>query len=359
MSAFRTRAALGLRPLTAPVVIFLPLGILLGPNVLGILSHTALGYLDVVVPVALATLGVFIGLALAREGRRARTLVAAASVEAIITIATVAAAVLFLLTVWRIPLELPYALVAVALGICASASAAPAVSGREDRATRIAARVADLDDVVPIVLGGFIVVLFSARSGAAVGATFGTILLGLAIGFAGLLLIENAEGEAERGVFVLGSLALLGGAAAQLSMSPLLAGMAAGWLWVVAPGRCDLLMSSDLRKVQHPLVVLLLLTAGAQLEMSMPGIWLFAPYLVFRLVGKLIGGWTVSRLAAGVAPSDLGSYLIAPGVIGIAFALSLQQVAESNVQSIVFAVACGALASELLAALLVPSQRSA
>jgi hypothetical protein len=93
--------------------------------------------------------------------------------------------------------------------------------------------------------------------------------------------------------------------------------------------------------------------------MSMPGIWLFAPYLVFRLVGKLIGGWTVSRLAAGVAPSDLGSYLIAPGVIGIAFALSLQQVAESNVQSIVFAVACGALASELLAALLVPSQRSA
>ncbi len=359
MSVFRTRAALGLRPLTAPLILFLPIGMILGPSVLGVLSTEALGYLDIVVPVGLATLGVFIGLALGREGRAARVVFAAASSEAIVTIVTVAAAVLFLLTVWSIPIDVPYALVAAALGICASASAAPAIDKDDDPAARIAGRVADLDDVVPIVFGGLILGAFGPSSASAVGSLVMTIGLGLAIGLAGWLLIEPAESPAERGVFVLGCLALLGGTAAYLGLSPLLAGMAAGWLWVVAPGRCDLLMSSDLRKLQHPLVVLLLLTAGAQLRPTLVGVWLFAPYLVFRLVGKLIGGWTASRIASDVAPSDLGAYLIAPGVIGIAFALTLRLVAGESAQSLLFAVACGAIASELLALFVVPARRGA
>ena len=357
MSVFRTRAALGLRPLTAPLILFLPVGMILGPGVLGILSTEALGYLQIVVPVALATLGVFIGLALGREGRAAAVVFAAASTEAIVTIVTVAAATLYLLRIWGLPVDLPYAVVAVALGICASASAAPAIDKDDDRATRVAARVADLDDVVPIVFGGLILGAFSPSSESVVGSLLLTIGLGLAIGFAGWLLIEPAESPAERGVFVLGCLALLGGTAAYLGLSPLLAGMAAGWLWVVAPGRCDLLMSTDLRKMQHPLVVLLLLTAGAQLEPTLVGVWLFAPYLVFRLVGKLIGGWTASRIAVGVAPADLGAYLIAPGVIGIAFALSLQLVAPESARSLLFAVACGAITSELLALFVIPARR--
>jgi hypothetical protein len=358
-ATFRTRAALGLRPITAPVLVFIPLGILLGPNVLGVLSPPVLGYFDVVVPIALATLGVFIGLALGREGRKARALVAAASTEALVTILTVAGAIMVLLTAWQVPLGIPYGLAALILGVCASASAAPAVEAAEDQAARIAARVADLDDVVPIVLSGVLIVMAGPGSRSAIGGLGLTIGLGLVAGVAGWLLIEEAEGDAERGVFVLGSLALLGGTAAHLGLSPLLTGMAAGWLWVVAPGECDRLMSSDLRKAQHPLVVLLLLTAGAGLQPTVIGVWLFAPYLVFRLAGKLIGGWIASRIAPGVAPSDLGAYLIPPGVIGIAFALNVQQVAPDSARSLVFAVACGAIASELLAAFLVPRQRSA
>ncbi len=190
MSVFRTRAALGLRPLTAPLILFLPIGMILGPSVLGVLSTEALGYLDIVVPVGLATLGVFIGLALGREGRAARVVFAAASSEAIVTIVTVAAAVLFLLTVWSIPIDVPYALVAAALGICASASAAPAIDKDDDPAARIAGRVADLDDVVPIVFGGLILGAFGPSSSSAVGSLVMTIGLGLAIGLAGWLLIE-------------------------------------------------------------------------------------------------------------------------------------------------------------------------
>ena len=196
MSVFRTRAALGLRPLTAPLILFLPIGMILGPSVLGVLSTEALGYLDIVVPVGLATLGVFIGLALGREGRAARVVFAAASSEAIVTIVTVAAAVLFLLTVWSIPIDVPYALVAAALGICASASAAPAIDKDDDPAARIAGRVADLDDVVPIVFGGLILGAFGPSSASAVGSLVMTIGLGLAVGLAGWLLIERADSPA-------------------------------------------------------------------------------------------------------------------------------------------------------------------
>jgi hypothetical protein len=351
--AFRTRAAFGLQPITAPVMIFIPLGMLLGPRMLDVLSETVLGYLDVVVSVALATLGVFIGLALGREGRRAPKLFAAASVEACITIVIVGGAVLFLLGAWQVPLDSPYVLSAVALGLCASASAAPAIGVGDETSVRTAARVADLDDVLPILIGGLVVPAASGQEALLRGFAL-TALLGLVIGFTGWLLIERAEGEAERGVFVLGLLALAGGASAYLGLSPLLTGMIAGWSWVVAPGRCDLLMTEDLRKVQHPLVVLVLLTAGASLVPSVAGVWLFAPYLVFRLAGKLIGGWTASRLAAGVAPSDLGAYLITPGVIGIAFALNLLQATAGAAGAVVFAVAAGALASELLALFLTP-----
>jgi hypothetical protein len=182
---------------------------------------------------------------------------------------------------------------------------------------------------------------------------------GLAVGAAGWLLFERAQGTAERSVFVIGTLALLGGGAAYLGGSPLLTGLAAGWLWVLAPGETDRVAASELRKLQHPLVVLLLIAAGASIEITLAGIWLFAPYVVFRLAGKLLGGWAASRVAPGVAPSDLGAYLVPPGVIGIAFALNLAQVLPGSASAVIFAVSVGAIACELLALVLTPLPRYA
>ena len=104
-------------------------------------------------------------------------------------------------------------------------------------------------------------------------------------------------------------------------------------------------------------MVVLLVTAGASLQASLAGIWLFAPYVVFRTVGKLGGGLMASRLAPGIAPSDLGAYLIPPGVIGIAFALNVLQVASAAAMPLVFAVSVGALVSELLAVIVTPVPR--
>lgn len=351
-SSLRTGAALGLRPATAPVMIFLPLGILLGPWGAGIINADALGHLDVVISIVLATLGVFIGIAVGTQ-RTAKRLATASTVEAAITIVTVATAAYVLLRAWDMPTVLPYVLVAVGLGVCASASAAPATGEGDERARQVAARVADLDDVLPIVVGGGVLALIGEGETRALSALGLAIGLGAAIAVSGWLLFERTEG-AERDVFVLGTLALLGGSAAYLEISPLLAGLAAGLLWARAPGQTEQVVEAHLRKVQHPMIVLLLVIAGASLEPTLAGVWLFAPYVLFRTAGKLMGGWAASRIASEVAPSDLGAYLVPPGVIGIAFALNILQVAPGGAGPIVFAVATGAVVSELLALVVTP-----
>lgn len=349
----RTRAALGLRPVTAPVMIFLPLGFVLGPERADIITADALAHLDVVISIGLGTLGVFIGIAVGTPQRAERRLVAAATLEAAITILTVGASTYTLLHAWELPSTVPYVLIALALGLCASASSAPAAVEGHERARQVAARVADSDDVLPIFVGGAVLALIGAAEIPALAAVGLSLGLGVAIALSGWLLFERSEG-AERDVFVLGTLALLGGSAAYLETSPLLAGLAAGWTWARTPGGTEQVVARHLRKVQHPLVVLILIIAGATLEPSLAGIWLFAPYVVFRTAGKFIGGWVASRLTTEVLPSELGAYLVPPGVIGIAFALNILQVAPEAASPIVFAVSAGALVSEVLALVVTP-----
>ena len=81
--------------------------------------------------------------------------------------------------------------------------------------------------------------------------------------------------------------------------------------------------------------------------------------MVFRFAGKVLGGWTAARIAPGVAPSDLGAYLISPGVIGVAFALNINQVAGDAAAPLLFAAAIGAVACEALAIAVAPPPRPA
>jgi hypothetical protein len=348
----RTHAALGLEAAHAPALVFVPLGFVLGPRAVGLLPEDALAHLDVVVSVALAALGVFIGLALDLRRGRERRLLAAASTEALVTLAVVAGSLAVLLERWRVPLDAPVVTVAAALGACAAASSGRALGGDADPVHALAARIADLDDVVPIVVGAFVIAMIGVGSGVAVAqAVLVTGLVGLGVGFGGWLLFERARGAAERGVFVLGSVVLVGGGAAYMAQSALLAGMVAGLFWRLAPGRADRVIHDDLRRIQHPLVVLLLLAAGASLEPSRVALWFLVPLVLFRLVGKLLGGWAAARLVPGApAPADLGAHLLPPGVIGIAFALGFQQMSASSTGSAVMAAtAVASLAGEILA----------
>jgi hypothetical protein len=359
MTLFARRSvALGLSPAIVPVSAWLVLGFLLGPAVLGVLSPDVLAHLDAAVSIALGTLGVFVGIALVPRARDAGTLVGAALLESGSALVIVFAAAAFLLTAQQVPLTSPLMLVALSLGAAAGASGASAfVEGQRTGGSDHAMHVADLDDVLPIVVAAGAMGLASAGAGSAWLRALGeSIGIGLACGAIGLLLFERTTGEAERAVYVLGVLALIGGACAYAGVSPLLAGLCAGLFWRNMPGRADAVIVKDLRKFQHPLVVLLVMVAGAQATTGPLPVLLFAIFVVFRLSGKVIGGLAAARFVPALAGEVLGAYLVSPGVIGIAIALNLQQVAPADGRAVVSAVAAGALAFEIVSALVAPTE---
>jgi hypothetical protein len=341
-----------------PAVVFLSIGVLLGPNALGLLTPRALVRLDVAVTIALAVLGVLVGIALGRELRPAARLFLAASLESLITVAAVGGATAYFVVATGLPITAPLAGFALALGLCASASSATSADPDSEPAAGVATRVADLDDVLPILLAVAAFPLFpSTAESSAWVLGLAPLGIGLAVGAIGWLLFERAESGAERVVFVLGALALAGGAAVYLRVSPLAVGLFAGLFWRVVPGRADRIVQDDLRKVQHPVVVLLLVTAGALTTLSVPAVWLLTPYLLFRLAGKVGGAWFSARLV-DVSAADLAAYLMSPGVLAIAFALNFRQALPPAAGDMLLATAAiGTAAFELVALAVVPHWR--
>jgi hypothetical protein len=302
------------------------------------------------VSVALAVLGVFVGLGLHPATGKGQYLLAAASAEAGITMLATGLGTWFLLVEWGMPLEIGAAPFALALALLGSASSAGAAEVIDDAAHRVAVEIAALDDVLPIVVGGVLVAaMASAAALDALKLTLVTAGIGMLIAAAGSLLFERARSDSERLVFVLGTIVLLGGATAYLSLSPLLAGLVAGAFWALLPGTADAILRDDLGKIQHPLVVILVVLAGASIELTRGLAWLILPYVLFRLTGKLAGGRVASAMVGRLVSPRLGSYLVSPGVLGIAFALGLQQVVPRAAGTLLVSVAAlGSLASEAL-----------
>jgi hypothetical protein len=353
-----TRSALGLAPSLTPAIVFLPLGAALGPHGLQWLTPRVVERLGVAVTIALAALGVFVGVALGREVREARRMLFAASLESAVTVVMVTGAAWYFVVTTGLPLAVPVGVMALALGLSASASSATSASPDSEEAASVGTTVADLDDVLPVVLAvvAFALVPAIAREPAWM-LLLAPVGVGLAVGAIGWLVFDRAESATERVVFVLGALSLAGGAAAYLRVSPLAVGMIAGLVWALAPGRADEVVHHDLSRVQHPLVVLLLVAAGACWTPSAASMWLLAPYLLFRLVGKVAGAWATSAFLE-VRVSDLAAFLMPPGVLAVAFALNFRQVLPVEAgDTLVSTVAMGTAAFELFAAVVLPQWR--
>jgi hypothetical protein len=140
--------------------------------------------------------------------------------------------------------------------------------------------------------------------------------------------------------------------AAFTNTSPLLSGCLAALLWAGAPGHADRIIANDLRKLQHPFVALVLIVAGALVEWSLALLWIAAPLVLLRLVGKLLGAVAVARVT-GVPASLLSAVLLPPGVLGIALAVNLWQVMGASGTLLLSSVAVALMVSELLAMLIV------
>jgi hypothetical protein len=150
-------------------------------------------------------------------------------------------------------------------------------------------------------------------------ATGITILLAAA----GWLLLTRASSETEERVFAVSALLMVGGVADALSMSALFGGLTAGMFWRYLGHHPRETITRDVLFVQHPLVVLVLLVAGARADLSWASAGIAVGYIAFRLVGKLVGGVIAWRMGDGVVSRDVGLLLLPPGVFGVAFALNV------------------------------------
>jgi hypothetical protein len=334
--------ARGLAPTPRPWLLLLLTGVAFGPYGLGILSDRVLTVLDPAVSAALATLGAFVGMEIDVRRLRRSSLLVGGSVEALVTLLTVAAGMMVAIRAVPDPSVTTAWLLAVLLGICAASSAALPPSPETET------RIGGSDDLLPIVLGlPALAVMRSATPGEIATLTLGFTLVALAVAVACWLLVSRTSSVTDERVFVIGGLLLLGGAAAYLSLSSLFGGFAAGIVWRAAGLELRDRITRDLGYLQRPVVGLLLLVAGAKLHVGMTLIGLITLYVLCRLAGKFAGRLLGRRFVEQHEPHEVSP--LSPGIVGVAFALNVVQVRPQDEIAITLftVVVLGSLASDL------------
>ena len=332
-----------------PALLFLPLGMAMGPRGLNVLPESLLAFLDPAVSAALATLGALAGLGLYRDRRREPALLTSVLVDvglAIVAVGGCAAAV------WRATgLGLDSTWIAAACLAVAAVASTPGTRSAAHPFAALIVRIGELGTAIAIVLGALALAWLRHLSpGASLLLTAELCAIAAMIGLAGWLLAGQTSDDNEQRVFAAGTVLLLGGAAEYLAASALFLGFVAGACWRVMGGAAGERMTRDLEYLQHPLVVLLLIIAGAKCDFSAGAMALVAAYVLCRTGAKLASGFVVSRLASIGRPLALGLHLLPTGVIGVAFALNLVAAWSNPAAPLILDIlVLGTLLSELLA----------
>lgn len=342
------RQILGWSGKSAPVAVLLLAGMGLGPQGISLLPPS-MPLLDPAVPVALAALGVLVGLGLGDRRPGERRLFAAAGLHSLMTMLLVAGGVAaFAWLAW--PLEpRVFGTLVMVTGICAATSLTlPSGEPLEPRPPAI--RIQEFGVLLPIAAGGLALAWIRNAS---LPGTLSLVALSSGItvmlAAAAWLLLTKASTETEERVFAVSALLLVGGVADALSLSALFSGLAAGVFWRLAGRKPRETIRRDVLFVQHPLLVLVLLLAGARAELS-PAAWaLGAGYLAVRVVAQFAAGALAQRAGGVTGPAGLGLQLLPPGVFGVAFALNAVSVIGADASLAHAVVVIGTIGSELVA----------
>lgn len=340
--------ARGLAPTPRPWLLLLLTGVAFGPYGLGILSNTVLTVLDPAVSAALATLGAFVGMEVDVRRLRRGSPVVGGTIQALVTLLVVTAGMMIAIPAVTDVSVRAHWLLAALIGICAASSTAPSTSEAKETTG-----IGSSDDLLPIVLGlPALAVMRSQAPSEIATLTVGFTLVATAVAAACSLLVSRTSSVTEERVFAIGGLLLLGGAAAYLSLSSLFAGFMAGVLWRAAGLEVRDRIARDLGYLQRPVVGLLLLVAGATLDVSMPLLGLVALYVLCRTAGKLAGNLVARGVVKQDEPHEASP--LSPGIVGVALALNVVQVhAHDDVATTIFmVVVVGSLVSDLASLLL-------
>ena len=332
-----------------PVALALLTGMAMGPSGAAVLPERALDIVDPAIPFALATLGVLVTLGLsdtrARGGHQSVTGVIEGSVTLLLVASGLGA---WLPAVMDTPTQSLW-LLALLLGIC-SATSMPLTPLTLRPSEEQGARVLHADGIFSIVAGG--VALALIREGNLPGATSllvqasGAVLV---VAVAAWLLLTPASSDTERRMFSVAVLLLVGGAADYLSLSALCGGVVAGLLWRRVGGEVSESIRRDTSGNQHPLVMLLLLVAGARAEPTLAALALAVGYALLRALAKWASADVARRLVPRVWSPELRVQLLSPGVFGVLFALNALRAGGPGMSVLLTIVVLGTIGCELLA----------
>lgn len=347
-SSSRLRLA-GWSASSVPVASLLLVGIALGPRSISLLSPGVLSLVDPAIPVALAALGALVGLSVDVRRTGDRRPFAAAVLESGLTAVLVAAPLVLLAPTVLTMTAVPVWMLASALGLCAATSlAVPGDILTEPRAMH--ARVMELDVLLPIVVGGLLLgTMAHGATPTAITLVAQTALIAVVLAAAGWLLLAKAASDTEQRVFALSTMLLIGGVADYLSLSALLSGLLAGTFWQLAGGQARESLRRDALYIQHSLLVLVLVVAGARTDFSLASSAMAAVYVFLRTAAKVLGGSVAGRIAGAVEARAFGLHLLSPGVFGVALALNTVRAAGPDATILLTIVVLGTIGSELVA----------
>lgn len=349
------RQSLGWSSTSAPVALLLILGAVLGPRGINLLAPAVLSFLDPVVPVALAALGALVGLGVHNRRADDRPLLAAACVGAGLTTIVVMGGMAAVLALPWSATAGSWTLAWIA-GLCAATSLT-LPTGHALAPRTAATRITEFGVLPPIVAGGLAVALLrEASPAAALLLLVEASAVTTALAAAGWLLLTQASSETEERVCAIAALLLVGGVADALSLSALFGGLAAGIFWHYAGRAPRERLSRDILSVQHPLVLLVLLVAGARTDISAASLGLAAIYVLLRAGGMLSAALVARHAVKSAVPRDLARHLLLPGVFGVGLALNAGRGLGADASVVLATVVVGTIGSELVALLLWPRE---
>ena len=156
--------------------------------------------------------------------------------------------------------------------------------------------------VLALLAGIAMAALRDASPFARVLMVLGIAGVAIVVAFAGWLLVGQADSEREQQVFVIGSLLLLGGGAAYASLSAVFAGLLAGMVWSSGGDIARARIVHHLDYFQHPLVVMMLLVAGASITFSIESLAMLVVIAALHAVGRSVSEpFPVSAGTASIA----------------------------------------------------------
>lgn len=354
---------------------FILVGLVLGPSFFGLITVESVGHrLEHFTQIALMLIAFGIGehIELRRLGNIARDVSYIAVGQAVGAFFCVFAGTY--LTVWLVAgtetsTVLDHLVLALLLGAIATATAPAALlhlvkeTNAKGPLTSTLMAVVAVDDGIAIMIFGLVVSLChqfvgpeSASLAHALYLCVTEIVFSLAIGITTGLLIDFSLNKLQnRGEMLTGGLALLllcGETTRLLHLSPLLAGMAAGFT-IINRAERDVRLFRAINAFEPPIFVLFFTMAGAHLELSALQLagWVGIVYFLTRVAGKYFGAWAGGFLSG--APALVRNYLglaLVPqaGVaIGLVILVSSDQVLAGWSAVITRVVLAGVVLSEL------------